>query len=306
MAITTGTTDSRVVDSRLTYEKLTEEKRMTLRTFLVPVAMLALAACAHKPGQQAAAVPDAQQQPPAAAVAQPANPTPAPQTAAGPVAAVTPPATPQVEPAQPAAMPVAQTAPKSSHSKSSPFENRAAAEAPAQAQKPATVTIPSGTRVRVRLGETLDTKTARAGEGFIAHLDAPIMLDNQVVVPKGTVFHGHVVESKSSGRLKGRAYLGVVLDSFELRGVTYQVRTGSDVRASGSHKKRNLVLMGGGSGVGAAIGAIAGGGVGALIGAGAGAAAGTTGALITGKKNVRLPAETPMTFSLQNAVTVRA
>ena len=36
-----------------------------------------------------------------------------------------------------------------------------------------------------------------------------------------------------------------------------------------------------------------------------GAAAGTTGAFITGKKDVRLPAETRVVFSLRNPVDVR-
>ncbi len=105
--------------------------------------------------------------------------------------------------------------------------------------------------------------------------------------------------------MRGRAYLGITLDSFHLRGETYRIATGADVRSSRSHKKRNLAIIGGGSGAGAAIGAVAGGGVGALIGAGAGAVAGTTGAFITGKRNVKLRVETPLVFSLRTTVTVR-
>jgi len=168
------------------------------------------------------------------------------------------------------------------------------------------VTIPARTRIRVRLAESLDTRNSRPGRRFVAYLDEPIVSGNLVVVPKGTTFDGHVTEAKNSGRLKGRAYLGVTLDSFQLQGTTYSIATHADVRSSRSHRKRNLALIGGGSGAGAAIGAVAGGGVGALIGAGAGAAAGTTGALITGRKHVRLPAETTLTFSLRSAVTVRS
>jgi hypothetical protein len=166
-------------------------------------------------------------------------------------------------------------------------------------------TIPAGTRIRVRLGQSLDTKYSRRGERFVAYLDTPVAAGNRVVLPKGTAFRGHVVEARSSGRLKGRAELGVTLDSFSLNGATYEIATASDLRASRSHKRRNFAIIGGGSGAGAAIGAIAGGGVGALIGAGAGAAAGTTGAYVTGKKHVRLPAETPLSFTLHPAVTLR-
>ncbi len=177
------------------------------------------------------------------------------------------------------------------------------AEAPASEVPVAT--IPAGTRIRVRLGQTLDTKFSRRGERFVAYLETPVAAGNRVVLPRGTAFRGHVVEARSSGRLKGRASLGVTLDSFRLDGATYEIATAADLRSSRSHKRRNLAIIGGGSGVGAAIGAIAGGGVGALVGAGAGAAAGTTGAYVSGKKNVRLPAETPLSFTLHRAVTVR-
>jgi hypothetical protein len=155
------------------------------------------------------------------------------------------------------------------------------------------------------LGESLDTNYSRPGERFEAYLDDPVTLGDRVVVPKGTVFEGHVIEANRSGRLRGRAFLGITLDSFQLRGATYRIATGADVRSSRSHKKRNLAIIGGGTGTGAAIGAVAGGGVGAVIGAGAGAAVGTTGAFITGRKNVKLPVETPMVFSLHAAVAVR-
>jgi hypothetical protein len=124
-----------------------------------------------------------------------------------------------------------------------------------------------------------------------------------VVVPKGTVFSGYVAESKPSGRLRGWGVLGLTLDSFRLRGITYPVLTSADFHRTGDHKKRDIVLVAGGSGMGAVIGKIT--GVGAAIGAGAGAAAGTTAALVTGKRNVKVPVETPLVFSLRNQVDVR-
>jgi hypothetical protein len=112
------------------------------------------------------------------------------------------------------------------------------------------------------------------------------------------------MESKASGRFKGRALMSLSLDSFELNGRRHEIRTTHVGRESGGHKKRNWVVIGGGSGLGSAIGAIAGGPAGALIGAGAGAGAGTVGAAFTGKKNVRLPVETPLAFSLRAPVTL--
>ena len=166
------------------------------------------------------------------------------------------------------------------------------------------VVIPKGTQLHVRVDENLDTKRNRTGDQFRASLAEPIVLEGKTVVPKGTRFVGHVTESDSSGRMKGRAILALTLASFELAGRDYPVHTGSIDRVSASHKKRNLELIGGGAGLGALIGGIAGGGKGALIGAGAGAGAGTVGAAATGKKEVAVTAESLLTFPLRAPVTL--
>lgn len=166
------------------------------------------------------------------------------------------------------------------------------------------VSLPAGTKVRVRLAEAIDTRRNRAGDRFTASLDEPLVVGDRVVVPKGTNFYGHLTQSKASGRFKGRALLAMKLDSFELNGRTHDVRSASSSRASAGHKKHHLLWIGGGSGGGAAVGAIAGGGTGALIGAGAGAAAGTIGSAITGRRQINLPAETVVTFTLQAPVDI--
>ena len=165
--------------------------------------------------------------------------------------------------------------------------------------------IASGTVVHVRLLDTLDTKRNRAGDRFTATLDEPLVSGGRVIVPKGTPFKGHIVQARPSGRFKGRAAMALSLDSFELDGVSYPLETTRSARVSKGHKKRNWLWIGGGSGGGAAIGAIAGGGAGALIGAGAGAAAGTAGAAITGKRNLTIPVETRLAFTLRSPVDLR-
>ena len=165
--------------------------------------------------------------------------------------------------------------------------------------------IPSGTVVHVRLLDTLDTKRNRVGDRFTATLDEPVVSGDRVIVPKGTPFKGHIVQARQSGRFKGRAALALGLDSFELNGATYPLETNRSARSSKGHKRHNWTWIGGGAGGGAAIGAIAGGPAGALIGAGAGAGAGTAGAAITGKRNVAIPVETRLAFTLESAVDLR-
>ena len=166
------------------------------------------------------------------------------------------------------------------------------------------VLIPGGTLLRVRVDEALSTRRNSRGDHFTASLIDPIVVNGQTVLPARTRLGGHVLVATASGRLKGRARLVLALDSFERDGHRYAISTTAASRVSSSHKKRNLEAIGGGAGTGAAIGAIAGGGVGAAIGAGAGAAAGTVGAAVTGKKQVILPAESVVRFTLGAPVRV--
>ena len=167
------------------------------------------------------------------------------------------------------------------------------------------LTLPAGSRLSVRLGQSLDTKRDKPGTPFTAHVTSPLVHEGRVVIPRGAVCHGHLTESKPSGRLKGRAVMRLRLDSVAVNGRKYTIDTAGSSFVSKNHKKRNLALIGGGAGTGAGIGAIAGGGVGALIGAGAGATAGTVGAVVTGQRNVHLASETLLTFRLREPVRVQ-
>jgi hypothetical protein len=211
---------------------------------------------------------------------------PVPDQTAQPVTQATNPATPTPAPAYSASTEPNGIAPA----------QQAAAAPP--------IAIPAGTQIRVRMEQTVDTRRNRAGDRFEATLISPILVDRNVLVPRGTPFEGHVTEAKHSGRFKGRAVLSLKLDSFRMNGTVYQVATASDTRVSGRHRKRNWILIGGGSGFGATVGAAAAGGPGALIGAGAGAGAGAVGAFFTGRKDVRLPVETALTFRIRTDVAL--
>jgi hypothetical protein len=166
------------------------------------------------------------------------------------------------------------------------------------------ITVPEGTDLTVVLDESISTATNRSGDSFEATLASPIVIDEKTVFPKDARVMGHIVESVPSGRLRGTAKLDLTLDSIEVNGKSYDLATDDEDRTGKNHKKRNGVLIGGGAGLGAIIGGVAGGGVGALVGGAVGAGAGTAGAAYTGKKDIRIPAETSLTFRLTHSVTI--
>jgi hypothetical protein len=166
------------------------------------------------------------------------------------------------------------------------------------------VTVPAGTAIHVRLDHSLATNQNDSGETFAATVISPVVVNGKEVIPAGAKAQGVVVDSRPSGRLRGRGYMNLALKQVEVGGTDYELHTSTVGRVSGDHKKRNIALIGGGGGGGALIGALAAGGKGALIGGPVGAGAGLAVAAITGRKQVTIPAESAMTFRLTRPLTV--
>ena len=173
------------------------------------------------------------------------------------------------------------------------------------ANRPDPVTVPEQTPIHVTLAQAVSSNRSTPGDHFDATVSEPVVIDGKTVIPQGAHAEGLVVDAHKSGRLMGRARLQLALQTVELDGQYYDVRTESRARIGRNHNKRNWLLIGGGAGGGAAIGALAGGGTGALIGGPVGAAAGTTVAWATGHKDIKLAPETPVTFKLAEPVTIK-
>jgi hypothetical protein len=156
----------------------------------------------------------------------------------------------------------------------------------------------------VRLDTDLGSKISQPGDSFTATIADSVLKDGEVVLPKGARAEGTVIDAKPLGHFKGEALLSVKLERVHTRWGNYPVATSSISRAEQGKGRRSAGFIGGGAGLGAIIGGIAGGGKGAAIGAVAGGGAGTAGTAFTGNKQIVLPAESLLTFTLDHSVHI--
>jgi hypothetical protein len=179
------------------------------------------------------------------------------------------------------------------------------AEKPAAARVPETITIPSGKVLTVQLADQVGSKISQPGQSFGGSLAKAVEVNGETAIPAGAKVEGTVVDAKAMGHFAGGALLQLKLNSITVAGDQLPVQTAAFTQTIKGKGKRTGVLAGGGAGLGALIGGLAGGGKGAAIGAVAGGGAGTAGAAYTGNKEIVLPAETAVSFTLSAPLKIR-
>lgn len=243
---------------------------------------------AETPTQNLAPPPAAERKPPREKHSVAKKPVAEPPAHAEPPAPVAP------------AVDSAQAAPPTS----APAPTAPVAPPPPPPPQPVTVTVPESTIVTVRTIDAIDSSTSSTGQTFRGSLDAPVVVGDQVVVPKGLNVTLKLVNASTAGKFKGSSELTVSLESFTYQGKTYTLST-SDVQEKGASRgKRSAAVIGGGAALGALIGGLAGGGKGAAIGAGVGAGGGTAVQAMTKGQQVKIPSETRLDFTLHAPVEV--
>lgn len=167
--------------------------------------------------------------------------------------------------------------------------------------------IPAGSEIAVRTNEKIDSNSAAEGRTYAAEVYKDVMDANgAVLIPRGSDASLVVRRVNESGTTSGET-LVLDLQSVMLNGRRYLVST-EDVtkgREGIGKNRRTAEMVGGGAALGTLLGAIAGGGKGAVIGAIAGAAAGGAAQVLTKGKEVKVPAETVLTFKLDQPVRLQ-
>jgi len=170
-------------------------------------------------------------------------------------------------------------------------------------------TIPNGTELSVRTNEAIDSKTAAVGQTFSAVIATDVQDSlGAVAIPKGSEAQ-LIIRSASGGSITSASDLVLDVDAVTVSGTRYLISTGDLERQGGQGvgaNKKTAIMVGGGAALGTLIGAIVGGGKGAAIGAAIGAAGGAGTEVLTKGKQVQVPAETLLSFKLDQDLRLQA
>ena len=196
--------------------------------------------------------------------------------------------------------------------------------------------IPNGTHVLLRMLNSVNTRTAVAGNLVYLETAIPIAIGGQIVVPAGSYVQGTVSMSKRGGRVSGRAQLAIRLDTLTLpsgkmlhisprldqidsaqagRKVEDRENTIQQGSPAGKDVQRIAILAGSGAALGASVSSrsdvlISGGSTagnlakGAAIGAGAGSVVGLAAALVTRGADLELAQGSTMDVIFDRDVTI--
>jgi len=63
------------------------------------------------------------------------------------------------------------------------------------------VTVPAGTRILIRMIDSVDSSKQKAGYRFTASLETNLMADYEVAAPRGSTVYGRLADAKSAGRM---------------------------------------------------------------------------------------------------------
>lgn len=160
------------------------------------------------------------------------------------------------------------------------------------------VTIPAGTALMVTTSTTVSTDFHGGSNTFPAALYEDVVINGNVVIPKGTHVYGQVLDSKHA-KTFGHSKLVVDLTAIYTEKGTVDITTDNlGYQSEESQTGNALKTTGSAAAIGAAFSKNR------AKGAAEGAAVGAALALLSSGQHIKIPAGTILKFTLQQPVTI--
>jgi hypothetical protein len=86
-------------------------------------------------------------------------------------------------------------------------------------------TIPTGSRIVIRMIDSVNSEKSKVGDQFIAVLDEAVFQGGIEVIPRGADIRGRIANVNEAGRVAGSAQLGLELTQIIVNNIPYSVTT---------------------------------------------------------------------------------
>jgi hypothetical protein len=152
-------------------------------------------------------------------------------------------------------------------------------------------TVPAGTRLVIRMVDTIDSKRHNVGHKFRGQLEGAIVVDGKTVAPRGTFLYGTITSAQQSGRSVGKSSLAMEFTDIMIDDQLYPIATEGLAAQTGGEGKRTVGRTARSAAIGGLIGGSSGAKTGAKVGVGA--------SILTGGQSLSVPAGTLLETSLR-------
>lgn len=96
------------------------------------------------------------------------------------------------------------------------------------------ITLPEGYTIPIRITDEINSKHAKAGEMYSGSVDPSVIVNDVVVIPRGTEAHIRLSDLKKGGRVKGNAKVSLELVSLIINGRRLEVDSNELTKKKGA------------------------------------------------------------------------
>jgi hypothetical protein len=154
-----------------------------------------------------------------------------------------------------------------------------------------TLVVPAGTRLVIRMIDSIDSKRHSAGHKFRGQLEGALVTDGVTVAPRGTFVYGTITAASKSGRMAGKSTLAMEFTDIMIDDQLFPFATEGLAAQSGGEGKRTIGRTARAAAIGGLIDGSSGARTGAKVGAGA--------SLLTSGSSLSVPAGTLLETTLR-------